>query len=274
MPEPELKRAGGLAYRELAPSEPSEHPPVLCVHGFPQSSYMWRDLMAALADSGRRALAPDLAGFGDSPPDPPGTWERQVEALERWREAIGLGPAVLVVHDWGGLIALRWACDRPGTAAGLVLSNTGFFPDGEWHGMAKALRTEGQGEVLIDSLSRDGLAAMLAGVGSGFDEGAADEYFKAFATEEGRRGVLELYRSGDFSQLEPYRGKLAELGVPALALWGERDDYAPPAGAFRFAKELPDTRVVLVEDAGHFVFEDAADRCAAEVLRFLDGAGL
>ena len=93
---------------------------------------MWRHLLPALASAGRRALAPDLPGFGDSPPDPPGTYERHVEAVERFRRDIGLDRAVLLVHDTGGLIGLRWACDHPDAVAGLVITNTGFFPDLEW----------------------------------------------------------------------------------------------------------------------------------------------
>ena len=77
-----MSLAAGLAYREAGPAD---GPVALLLHGFPESSYMWRDTLPALADAGWRGLAPDLAGFGDSPPDPPGTWERQVEALERFR---------------------------------------------------------------------------------------------------------------------------------------------------------------------------------------------
>ena len=164
-----LKRAGGIAYREAGPLQPSERFPVLCLHGWPQSSYMWRHLLPALASSGRRALALDLPGFGDSPPDPPGTWERHVEAVERFRRAIGLDRVVLVVHDTGGAIGLRWACDHPDAVAGMVITNTGFFPDYEWHELGKAMRTEGQGEALVDSLSRDGLAALLDAASSGID---------------------------------------------------------------------------------------------------------
>jgi len=246
---------------------------VLLVHGFPQSSYMWRRLLAAIAAAGRRAIAPDLAGYGDSPPDPPATWERHVEALERFRGALDLERVVLVNHDWGGLISMRWVLDRSVPLSGLIVSNTGFFPDGEWHGMAAALRTEGQGEALIDSVSRDGLTAMLGQMGSGFDQEAVDEYWKGFSTEEGRRGMLELYRSGDFGKLQPYEGRLAKLGVPTLILWGENDDYAPVAGAYRFGKEIPGAKLVIVEGAGHFVWEDDPERCAREVIAFLEGSG-
>ena len=107
-----------MAYREAVPETATDLAPVLCVHGFPQSSYVWRHLLPALADSGRRAYAPDLHGYGDSEPDRPGTWERHLESVEEFRREIGLERVVLVVHDWGGLIGLRWACDHPDAIAG------------------------------------------------------------------------------------------------------------------------------------------------------------
>jgi len=266
----ELKRADNIAYREAIPDDAHDDP-VLLVHGFPQSSYMWRHLMPALADAGRRAVGPDLPGYGDSPPDPPGTWERHVDALERFRRDVGLDRVVLINHDWGGLISMRWALDHSIPLSGLVISNTGFFPDGEWHGLGRALRTQGQGEALIGSMSREGLADMLGQLGSGFDSDAVDEYWKGYATEDRRRGVLELFRSGDFSKLAPYAGELGELGVPTLVLWGENDDYAPVDSAHRFDREIPHARLVIVEGAGHFVWEDDPERCAREVLSFLEG---
>jgi haloalkane dehalogenase len=268
----ELKNEGEIAYREALPEHSSDADPVLLLHGFPESSYMWRHLLPAISGAGRRAIAPDLPGYGDSPPDPPGTWERHVDAVERFRVALGLDRAALVLHDWGGLIGLRWACDHPGVAAATVVSGTGFFPDGKWHGMANMLRTEGEGEQLLSNLDRTGMARMLSAVGRGFGDQAIDEYFKSFTTEQGRRGILDLYRSGDFGKLEPYRGKLAELGVPMLALWGEDDVFAPPGSAYRFQNEVPGTEVVVIEDGGHFVFEDEPERCAREVVSFLESA--
>jgi haloalkane dehalogenase len=264
----QVEHAAGLAYREVVPAG-DPRGVVLAVHGWPQSSYSWRPLLAAVAEAGWRGVAPDLLGFGDSPTDPPHTWERQVEALERLHAALGLGPVVLVVHDWGGLIALRWACDHPGRVRALVISDTGFFPDGRWHGLANSLRTEGEGEQVMDGLTAEGFAALLGQASRGIDRDAAAEYFKAFADPERRRGTLELYRSGDFEKLEPYEGRLAGLGVPALLLWGEDDAFAPVAGAHRFARELPDTRVEVVPGTGHFLYDDEPDATAAAVVGFL-----
>lgn len=95
IPEVNLKRENGIAYREGLPSAETGRDPALLIHGFPQSSFMWAPVVVALAGSGRRAIAPDLVGYGDSPPDPPGTWERQVEALERFRQDLGLERVVL-----------------------------------------------------------------------------------------------------------------------------------------------------------------------------------
>ena len=235
---------------------------------------MWRRALAALARSGRRAIAPDLPGFGDSPPDPPGTWERHIEAVERFRRALEVDRCVLVVHDWGGLIGLRWACDNPGAVAALVISSTGFFPDGRWHGLARQLRTEGDGERMLAEITREGVAQMLNAVSRGYDDAAADEYWKTLSTEAGRRGVLELYRSGEFEKLAPYEGKLGALGVPTMMLWGENDVFAPVAGAHRLKHEIPHAEIVVLEGAGHFIYADEPDRTAEEIVAFLDRAGV
>jgi haloalkane dehalogenase len=269
-----LKQVGGIAYREAEPSEVSGCVPALCIHGWPQSSYMWRHLLPALASAGRRALAPDLPGFGESPPDPPGTYERHVEAIERFRGRIGLDRVVLVVHDTGGLIGLRWACDHPDAVAGLVITNTGFFPDIEWIEIAKTMRTPIQGEALMDSLSREAFGALMQEASTEFDEEALDEYWKAFTTAEGRRSMLELYRSFDLDELAPYERSLAALGVPALILWGQADEYIPVDYASRFAREIPGYKLVLLDGVRHFLFEDEPERCAREVLDFLEQAGI
>jgi haloalkane dehalogenase len=256
--------AAELFYRE---SGPADGPVALLLHGFPESSHMWEGVMPALADAGWRAIAPDFAGFGDSPRDPPGTWERHVESVERFRTELGIERCVPVMHDWGGLIGMRWACEHPEAVKALVISSTGFFPDGKWHGFAKGLREPGTGEQLIESFERDGFTAMLRAQCEAMSDEAIDEYWKAFADDGRRRGTLELYRSGDFSKLERY--DLASLGVPALLLWGENDEFAPVAGAHRFERELPDTELVVVEGTRHFVWEDAPAECAEALTGFL-----
>jgi haloalkane dehalogenase len=241
----------------------------LLVHGYPESSYMWRHVLPELADAGWRALAPDLPGYGDSEPDPPGTWERHIEALERFVRELDLASVALVMHDWGVPIGLRWACDHPGSVSALVISDGGFFADRRWHDVANVMRTPGEGERLMRSYTRELLGEGLSGVSRGMTEEALDEYWKGFAGETRRLGHLELYRSGDFEKIAPYEGRVAQLGVPALIVWGERDRFAGVRMAHRFHSELPDSELRIFDEAGHFVWEDVPEESTRLLVDFL-----
>jgi haloalkane dehalogenase len=267
-----LHQASGIPYREAVVAGPGSGDPVLLVHGFPESSRMWEPLMAALSEAGRRCIAPDLYCLGDSDDPGPATFERNREALTTLHAELDVGPAALVVHDWGGFVGLAWACEHPDLVSALVISNTGFFSDGRWHGIAEAMRGD-QGEALIGALDRDGFAGLLRADGAEFPEEDIDAYWRPFDEGRGRKATLEFYRSMDFSKLAPYEGKLGELGVPTLLLWGAEDKFAPIGGAHRFAKQIPGAELVAIEGAGHFVFEQERGTTTAEVVRFLGQAG-
>jgi haloalkane dehalogenase len=260
-----------LAFREAG--EPGA-PVALLLHGYPNSSYLFRNVMPAVAAAGWRAVAPDFPGFGDSPLDGrDGTWEDHVEALDAFVTEQGLAPVALVVHDWGGLIGLRWACDHSDQVRALTLMSTGFFADGRWHGLARAMRTPGELDGLMDSMTRDAFIDVMRTAEPHASAEAVEEYWKGFATPEQRQAHLTLYRSGDFEKLAPYEGRLAALDIPTLVLWGRNDEYAPVGGAYRFAKEIPHAKLVVLDDAGHFLMEDDPDRVGAEIGKFLAGVG-
>ena len=255
-----------MAYREAGPPDGRA---VLMLHGFPESSFMWRAPLAAVAEAGWHGIAPDLPGFGDSPPNWPGTWEHHVEHVELLRTGLGLDDLVLVVHDWGALIGLRWACEHPGHVRALVISAGGFFHDGKWHGMARGLREEGTGEQLMTDMTRSDFGGLMAWASDGMDEEAIDEFWKCLADDQRRAAHLELYRSGDFEKIAPHQGKLAAMDVPTLLLWGADDRFAPLAGGHRFEREIPRSELVVLDGAGHFVWEDEPERCSAELAGFL-----
>lgn len=266
-------RAAGLAYREAGAKT---DPPVLLVHGYPESSYMWHQTLGALAEAGWRAVAPDLAGYGDSEPGAgagSGTWERHVETLGRFVEELGLGPVALVTHDWGVLIGLRWACDHPGAVSALAISDGGFFSDRRWHDLANVMRTPEEGEKLVRAYTQEAFAGALRTLSSGISDRALEEYWKAFADDRRRLGHLELYRSGDFDKLVPYEGRLAALDVPALILWGGDDPFAGVVLAERFHDELPGSELVIIDGAGHFVWDEEPERTSAVLVDFLARRG-
>jgi haloalkane dehalogenase len=262
-----LEHAAGLAYRTAG--EHSERA-VLLVHGYPESSFMWQHTIDVLAGAGWWALAPDLPGYGDSELDPPGTWERHVDALARFAATLELPPVALVTHDWGVPIGLRWACDDPSATRALVISDGGFFADRRWHDLANVMRTPREGEQLMRGYTREGFQAMMRTVSAGMSDEALAEYWKGFADETRRLGHLELYRSGDFDKLIPYEGRLAALGEPALILWGEQDRFAGVKMAQRFHEELPDSELAILEGAGHFVWDDEPERTSSLLLDFLE----
>src|SRR4051812_50217278 len=101
-----------LVYRESLPVEEPKGT-VLCLHGYPESSYMWRHLLEAVADAGWQAVAPDLPGYGDSPYAGAGTWQAHVEALDAFHPEQELGEGVLLVPDLGGAIRLPRAPAPP-----------------------------------------------------------------------------------------------------------------------------------------------------------------
>ena len=114
---------------------------------------------------GRRCVAPDLYCLGDSDDPGPATFERNLEALGDLHAELDLGRVAVVVHDWGGFIGLAWACENPDLVSALVISDTGFFSDGKWHGMAEAMRSP-QGEEIMAGIDRDGFAGLIRADGA------------------------------------------------------------------------------------------------------------
>ena len=106
---------------------------VLCLHGEPTWSYLYRKMVPVFTSAGLRVLAPDLVGFGRS--DKPAsradyTYKKHVQWMAQWLAAMRVEQVTLLGQDWGGLIGLRLLAENPTQFAGFSLSNTGL-PTGD-----------------------------------------------------------------------------------------------------------------------------------------------
>jgi haloalkane dehalogenase len=128
----DVRAADGTALRmHYLDDGPRDGQPILCLHGQPSWSYLYRKMIPRLTAAGYRVLAPDLIGFGRS--DKPAhaedyTYAGHVDWLNQWITGLDLTNLTLVCQDWGGLIGLRCVGDHPGRFARLVIANTGL-PD-------------------------------------------------------------------------------------------------------------------------------------------------
>lgn len=122
--------ADGTALRiHYVDEGPRDGAPVLLLHGEPSWGYLYRRIIAGLAARGRRAIAPDLIGFGRS--DKPAsrsdyTFERHVAWMSQWLTDLDLTGLTLFCQDWGGLIGLRLVAAFPERFDGVIVSNTGL----------------------------------------------------------------------------------------------------------------------------------------------------
>ncbi len=250
--------------------------PVLLLHGEPTWSFLWRRTIPHVVASGRRAVAPDLLGFGrsDKPTDVGWySYDRHVASVAALVEELDLRRLTLVVHDWGGPIGLRVAVEHEERVDRLVVLDTGISagraPSETWLRFRDAVRHVG-GALDVGRLVAAGTAGGLA------DEVRA-AYDAPFPTPESKAGALafpELVPTEpehpSAAAMSRVHDALADWSKPALVLWGAEDAVLPPRVAERFVELIPGaTGPQLVAGASHFLQEDAPDEVAGAIVGFL-----
>ena len=146
-------RVGGA---DIYVTEWGAGPPVLLLHGNPDSSIMWEGIAERLAPH-YRCIAPDLPGFGHS--EVPANFERSLDGLAQFVEQFLNAAAIerpldLVAHDFGGPFAFAWAVKHPDAVRRMVAINTLFFSDYRWHFWARVWRTPILGELSMLAMNR------------------------------------------------------------------------------------------------------------------------
>jgi pimeloyl-ACP methyl ester carboxylesterase len=253
--------AGGL--RSFV-REQGEGPDVLLLHGVPTSSFLYRKLMAPLADQGLRAIALDLPGLGLA--DRPDEFDYSLTGLAAWLgeaiDALGLERVHLVVHDLGGPIGCLWAVANPDrvlslTALNTMLETATFTPT--W--TMRPFRARGVGSLWLHATPRPLFATLFRRQGLADPQAMTRAEIYAYHAllqrlDEGRAflRIMRKARTDEERQRALWEG-LAERPYPARIIWGEQDPALGPERLAVVERVLGVDQPILLA-AKHFLQED------------------
>ncbi len=241
---------------------------VLCVHGNPTWSYLWRGMLAA-APPGWRVVAPDQLGMGWSArTEQPRTVAQRVADLGDLTDALGVdGPVVTLGHDWGGIVSFGWALAHRDQLRGVVTGNTAVArPPGD-HGpplirLAHLPGVRPFGCVATPVFVRATSALSRPALPRGVRDALALPYSSAGRRTAVGDFVADIPFAGDHPSF-PFVHALAEdlrgLDAPALLLWGPRDPVFGERYLADLRARLPHARLHRFEGASHLVTEDAPE---------------
>ena len=248
-------------------------PPLLLLHGWPTSSFLYRNVVPFLARD-HRVIAPDLPGFGASskPVDRQYSFELHAAVLDALVERLDLDDLGLVVHDLGGPIGVHWALHRPNLVSRLAILNTLLYPefDPSVIEFVTQLLDENRRDELVSDAGLREILRVGVGDADALSAEALDGIAAPFATADDRRALaaagVGLHPDGfaDIARLLP------GLAIPVLGLYGAADRILPDvADTFaRVGRDLPHAEIESLPDAGHILQEDAPGVVAERLVRF------
>lgn len=269
---PHYRELDGL---RLAHVDEGEGAPVVFFHGEPTWSYLWRKVIPPVRDAGFRCIAPDLAGFGRSDKPTDFEWysyDRHTELTSTLFEDLDLRDVTVVVHDWGGPIGLRLAVENPERISRMVIMDTGLFT-GE-QPMSEAWKTfrdfvERTEDLPIAMLVRNAVAR-------GMDDDVAAAYDAPFPTAESKAGAraFPLMLPTTTAAAGAAAGKrvleaLRSDRRPKLHLWADADPIIPFHVGERFAAAINAEAPEKIENASHFLQEDAGEQIGERIADWL-----
>lgn len=247
---------------------------VLLLHGWPTSSYLWRDVMVPIANAGRRAIALDLPGFGksDKPLESSYSFRFHARVLTGFLDALGIERTSLVVHDLGGPIGLYWAKEHPARLDRLALCNTIVYPEMSWAVVAFVAACK-LPVIRRAMVSQWGLAlAMRAGVSdpSRLSPDAVREVQAPFRSRAAQKALLLSAHGLHPSGFEEIARWLPSVRAPVRIVYGARDRILPDVAQTmrRVARDVPHAVTTVLEDSGHFLQEERGPELGALLAAF------
>jgi pimeloyl-ACP methyl ester carboxylesterase len=261
-------------------------PVVLLLHGFPTSSFMFRELIPRLADQ-FRVIAPDLPGFGFTEVPEKRNYTYSFDALARTLEAftdvLALNRYAIYVFDYGAPTGFRLAMAHPERVTAIVSQNGNAYEEGlgdAW-GTIRAYWAQPTAEnrevIRKNILNLEGTRWQYThGVAN--PESVAPESYTLDAALLERKGNKEIQLdlfldyASNVKLYPKFQEYFRKSKPPLLAIWGKNDPFFIPAGAKAFQKDLPNAKVQFL-DTGHFATETHVVEIAAAMREFLEAAG-
>jgi len=258
---------------------PEDGPVVLMLHGEPSWSFLYRKMIPIFASAGFRAIAPDLIGFGRS--DKPTsqqdyTYQRHVDWLWAWVEALGLRDIHLVCQDWGGLIGLRHVAEHPDRFASVTAANTGL-PNGnfpvskaflKWREFSSTADAFDVGRVIQNGTVTELSDAVIAA----YDAPFPDDRYKAGARIFPSLVPISKDDPAVPAQMAAWK-VLMKLDKPFLTAFSDSDPITRH-GDKLLRQLIPGTKGqphTTIEGGGHFLQEDCGEALAKVVIDFIGG---
>ncbi|MBB4934271.1 pimeloyl-ACP methyl ester carboxylesterase [Lipingzhangella halophila] len=245
-------------------------PPIVLLHGTPNWSFIWRNVVEHLAPQ-RRVYVFDWPGFGRSDrfAGQNISWDEQPRRLTELFAHWGLAAPTVVAFDFAPIFALRSHFFEGLDIGALVLADAAVVPPFVTDFSRVARDNMATMRQLPTNIAEGMIAAHLAGT---THRPMAPEVFDGYmAPWRGADGVAAYWRAVaayDENLAAPLIPRLSRLGVPVRLLWGDHDAWIPPAKAHELAAALAGAQIRFVPDAGHFAPEDNPRSFADEILAF------
>jgi len=257
-------------------------PAILLLHGFPASSFMYRNLIPLLADR-YHVIAPDLPGFGFTEVPKSANYRYSFDDLagtvDHFTQVIGLNRYALEVFDYGAPVGWRLAVAHPERITAIISQNGNAYEEGlssGWNPIQRYWREP-------TNQNRSALRELLkpASVKWQYTYGVSDESLvapesytldSALLARPGNDEIqLDLFLdyASNVKRYPQFQAYFRKWNPPMLAVWGKNDPFFLPAGAEAFKRDVPSAEVRFY-DAGHFALETNGSEIAEEIHSFLD----
>jgi pimeloyl-ACP methyl ester carboxylesterase len=270
-----------IFYREAGPAD---RPVVLLLHGFPTSSFQFRELIPRLADK-YRVIAPDLPGFGFTEVlaerNYRYTFDSLAKSIEAFTDALALQRYALYIFDFGAPTGLRLAVSRPERVTAIFSQNGNAYEEGLGETWAPIKQywneeTAENREMVRNLLGADGIRFQYF---HGVPNPAiiAPESYTLDTALIGRPGNMEIqldlhldYRN-NIPVYPKFHEYFRQYKPPLMAIWGKNDPFFIPAGAEAYKRDLPSASIRFV-DSGHFALETHVDEIAEGMRELFESA--